>query len=177
MTGGGFKKDQAPQYSALDFDRCAISFLPFQTPVTTKDGIVFDILNIVPYIKERGTHPTTGEKLTIKQLIRLNFHKNTDGAFCCPITYKVFTKHSHIVFVKPTGNVFSMEAIEELNVRAKYWKDLVSSEPFEKKDIIDIQDPNNVVKRDIKQFDHVVNEKNRQKRQRTKKNRGKRRGG
>lgn len=27
----------------------------------------------------------------------------------CPVTYKVFTPNSHIVAIKPTGNVFAYE--------------------------------------------------------------------
>jgi len=32
------------------------------------------------------------------------------------------------VAVKPTGNVYCWEAVEELNIKAKDWKDLLTSE-------------------------------------------------
>jgi len=47
--------------------------------------------NIVPYIKKFGKHPITGRPLTAKDLISLTFHKNAQGEYMCPITYKAFT--------------------------------------------------------------------------------------
>lgn len=156
---GGFKdKRKGAQFGALEFDRCALSFLPFQTPVATPDGTVFDILNIVPWIKKHKTNPATGKPLALKHLIRLNFKKNTDGKYCCPVTFKVFTKHSRIAFIKVTGNVFLLDTIEELNYKAKCWKDLVSEENFIREDVVTIQDPNDLKKREVKKFHHVAND-------------------
>lgn len=47
--------------------------------------------NIMPYIKKFGKHPITGRPITAKDLIRLTFHKNPQGEYMCPITYKAFT--------------------------------------------------------------------------------------
>jgi peptidyl-prolyl cis-trans isomerase-like protein 2 len=38
------------------------------------------------------------------------------------VTGKAFTPHSHIVALKTTGDVYSYDAIEELNVKPKNWK-------------------------------------------------------
>lgn len=54
---------------------------------------------------------------------------------------KEFSENSHIVAVGTTGNVFSWEAIEELNIKRKNWKDLISEEPFKRKDLITLRDP------------------------------------
>jgi hypothetical protein len=78
-----------------------------------------------------------------------------DGEYACPITGKVFTDHTHIVAVKTTGNVYAWEAVEELNVKAKNWRDLVTEEPFTRKDILHLQDPLNLSGRLIDSFDHV----------------------
>ena len=51
------------------------------------------------------------QPLEAKNLIKLNFHKNAKGEYHCPVLYKLFTKHSHIVAVGTTGNVFSYEVI------------------------------------------------------------------
>lgn len=48
-----------------------------------------------------------------------------------------------------------MQAIEELNIKSKYWKDLLTDEPFSRKDIIHLQDPMNLAGRNMQQFDHV----------------------
>ncbi len=75
--------------------------------------------------------------LDAKSLFKLNFHKNSDGKHCvcmvptqahvpyrhsctthagkyhCPVTYKVFNENTHIVAVRTTGNVYSMEVGRE----------------------------------------------------------------
>lgn len=70
---------------------------------------MFDIVNVVPYLQKYHCHPVSGEPLEVKDLIQLNFHKNADNEFHCPVLNKVFTEHSHIVAVKPTGNVYCYE--------------------------------------------------------------------
>lgn len=91
------------------------------------------------------------------------------GEFQCPVLNKVFTEFTHIVAVKTTGNVFCYEvymspsitsalipacfsllnvifisnlvaqAIKELNIKTKNWKELLTDEPFTKEDLITIQ--------------------------------------
>ncbi len=46
------------------------------------------------------------------------------------MTGKVFSEHTHIVAVKPTGNVYSWDAVNELNIKPKSWKDLLTDEDF-----------------------------------------------
>eukprot|EP00798_Chlamydomonas_sp_ICE-L_P013541 gene13541-19411_t len=89
-------------------------------------------------------HPITGQPLALKDLVKLNFHKNTDGEYACPVMGKVFTVHTHIVAIKTSGNVYCWDAVEELCVKPKNWKDLITDEPFTRKDIIQIQDPMNL---------------------------------
>lgn len=48
-----------------------------------------------------------------------------------------------------------VQAIEELNIKPKFWKDLLTDEPFSRKDIIHLQDPMNLSARNMQQFDHV----------------------
>lgn len=122
---------------------------------TAPEGTVFDILNIMPYIKKFGKHPITGRPITAKDLIRLTFHKNPQGEYMCPITYKAFTDHSHIVFIRTSGQVYSMEAVEQMNIKIKSWNDLITGDPFTRKDIISIQDPNDMQKRNISEFHYV----------------------
>ncbi|KAF8944091.1 hypothetical protein BGZ52_010934, partial [Haplosporangium bisporale] len=78
--------------------------------------------------------------------------------FYCPITLKVFNENSHIVAIKPSGNVFAYEAVERLNIKAKFWKDLMTDEPFVRKDIITIQDPHNLENRNLANFHYVKND-------------------
>lgn len=124
--GGARKQKSNSDFKRLPFSSCAISLVPFENPVCTPDGSVFDILSIIPYIKKYGTNPVTGEKLTQKQLITLNFSKNGDGEYQCPVTYKTFTDNTHIVAIKTSGNVYAYDAIEKLNIKTKNWRDLLT---------------------------------------------------
>uniref|UniRef100_A0A8C1NLY8 Peptidylprolyl isomerase (cyclophilin)-like 2 n=1 Tax=Cyprinus carpio TaxID=7962 RepID=A0A8C1NLY8_CYPCA len=78
-------------------------------------------------------------KLEAKSLIKLNFSKNSEGKYHCPVLYTVFTNNSHIVANKVTGNVFSYEAVEQLNIKTKSYKDLLTDEPFTRQDLITLQ--------------------------------------
>ncbi|KAH7307443.1 hypothetical protein KP509_22G058800 [Ceratopteris richardii] len=90
----------------------------------------------------------------MKDLIQLKFHKSSEGEYHCPVLHKVFTEYTHIVAVKTTGNVYSYEAVKELNLKPKNWRDLLTDEPFSKEDIITIQNPNSDTKI-LTEFDHV----------------------
>jgi hypothetical protein len=67
----------------------------------------------------------------------------------------VFTDNSHIVALRNTGNVFSYEAIDRLNIKPKSFKDLVTDEPFTRADIITLQDPHNLTLRDMTAFKYI----------------------
>ncbi|XP_053557910.1 RING-type E3 ubiquitin-protein ligase PPIL2 [Bombina bombina] len=155
----GGKKAEIPKtnFRRLSFDHCSLSLQPFEYPVCTTDGIVFDLLSIIPWIKKYGTNPITGEKLEAKSLIKLNFAKNQDGKYHCPVLFSVFTNNSHIVAVSKTGNVFSNEAVEQLNIKPKSYKDLLTDEPFTRQDIITLQDPTHLDKFNVSNFFHVKN--------------------
>ena len=38
----------------LPFDCCALSLNPFKSPICNLSGIIFDVMSILPFIKERG---------------------------------------------------------------------------------------------------------------------------
>lgn len=73
-------------------------------------------------------HPASGAPLSLKDLVKLTWHKNADGEYHCPVMNKVFTEHTHIVAVRTTGNVYCWEAVDELCVKPKSWKDLITGE-------------------------------------------------
>jgi peptidyl-prolyl cis-trans isomerase-like protein 2 len=157
---GGHKDDksskiQRAEFKKLPFTHCALSFVPFKDPVCSPEGIIFEMTAIYPYVKKNGINPVNGNKMSIKDLITLHFAKDNDGAFRCPVTYRIFTETSLIVAIKTTGNVYSMEAIDELNLKRNYLKDLLNEVPFQRKDIITLQDPNDVEKFNMEKFYHV----------------------
>ena len=100
----------------------------------------------------------TGEKLEAKQLIKVNFHRNAKDEIHCPITFKVLTDSSHIVAIRTSGNVYSYDAVERLNIKTNTFTDLMTNEPFTRSDIITIQDPKQLDKFNIQSFAHLKNE-------------------
>ncbi|CAI0507674.1 unnamed protein product [Linum tenue] len=167
--GGAKSKELRTPFKRLPFYCCALTFTPFESPVCTADGSIFEIMHIIPYIKKFGKHPVTGAPLKQGDLIPLNFHKNSEEEFHCPVLNKVFTEFTHIVAIKTTGNVFCYEAVKELNIKTKNWKELLTDEPFTREDLITLQkmtsDPayNINVSGDIKQMlDELGTEKGRE---------------
>ena len=77
--------------------------------------------------------------MTANDLIKITFHKNEEGKYNCPVTFKEFTDFTHIVFNRVSGHVYSFDAIDDLNIRSKNWKDLITEQPFTRQDIITIQ--------------------------------------
>ncbi|XP_043282893.1 RING-type E3 ubiquitin-protein ligase PPIL2 [Venturia canescens] len=144
-------------FRRLPFDHCCLSLQPFEHPYCDSSGNVFELQPIVTYVKHFKHNPITGKPFDLKSLIKLNFYKNADDQYHCPVLFKTFTKHSHIVAVRTTGNVFSWEAVEQLNIKTQNWKDLVNDEPFVRKDLITIQNPNDPRKFNISTFHHVKN--------------------
>lgn len=145
------------EFKRLPYDHCSLSLQPFRDPYITSNGVIYDLTNIVPFLQKYGVDPYSGEKLQAKQLTKLNFQKNADGFYHCPVLFKVFNQNSHIVAIKTTGNVFSYEAVEQLNLKAGHFRDLLNDQPFTKKDIIDIQNPQHLDKFNIMDFYYIKN--------------------
>lgn len=155
---GGKKTAGNIQHRPLPFECCALSLSPFETPCCTQEGVIFDFLNLVPYLRKHKSNPITAVEMTTKDIIRLNMEKNSEGAWHCPVTCKVFTNSTHIVAIRNTGNVYAYDAVSELNLKTRNMKDLLTDEPFLKSDIITLQDPSNaehVALRDINNFKHL----------------------
>ena len=130
---------------------------PFKTPVCTPEGTIFDKGNILSWLENHGTNPVNGQKLRAQDLIKLHFAKNEEGGgeMVDPVTFKVFTDNTHIVALRNTGNIFAYDTVERLNIKAKMWRDLVSDEEFGRKDIITLQDPQNVQSRNLSSFKYI----------------------
>ena len=142
-------------FRRLPYDHCCLSLQPFEHPYCDPQGNVFELEAILEYVKRFKHNPVTGKPLDPKTLIKLNFFKNAEGHYHCPVLFKLFSKHSHIVAIKTTGNVFSHEAVEQLNIKARNWKDLLNDEPFTRKDIITLQDPSHAMKFNLSTFHHI----------------------
>lgn len=69
-----------------------------------------------------------------------------------PVTFKIFNDHTAICAIKTSGNVYARESIDRLNAKPGNWNDLMTDEPFVRKDIITLQDPLNVQAKDCKNY-------------------------
>ncbi|KAL1593352.1 cyclophilin peptidyl-prolyl cis-trans isomerase Cyp8 [Paraconiothyrium brasiliense] len=145
-------------FRRLPYNYCAVSLQPFNDPVCTASGIIFDLTHILTWLtKHPDTSPTDGSPLKRSDLITLHFTKNEDNEYVDPVTYKVLTDNTHIVALRhgQKANVFAWDTVERLNIKAKNWRDLVSDEEFTRKDIITLQDPQNIESRDFGKFKSV----------------------
>nr|CAB3265066.1 peptidyl-prolyl cis-trans isomerase-like 2 [Phallusia mammillata] len=153
---GGHKKTvENADFRRLPFFCCSISLQPVENPMCTIEGHVFDLLSIVPWLKKYGTNPITGKKMEAKSLVKMTFHKNADGKYHCPVLFKVFNENTHIVAIATTGNVYCYDAVEQLNIKPKNWRDLLTDKAFTRADIITIQDPSNLDKFNLQNFYHL----------------------
>lgn len=103
------------------------------------------------------TNPTNGKPLKQSELIKLNFAQNEGGGYVDPVMFKEFTDNTHLVAIRhgDSANVFQYDTLERLNFKPKMWKDLVSDEDFTKKDLIVLQDPQNLEARDLSSFKYL----------------------
>lgn len=130
----------------LKFDSCcltldSVSVKPMGLCDEDNFCYVFECDAILKFLEKYQVHPITGKKVTANNLIELKFHRNSDNEYHCPIIYKLFNQHSRIVANKKTGNVYSHDAYVQLNLKANFFKDLLTDEPFDQGDIVTIQDP------------------------------------
>lgn len=170
-AGAGSRAQRAgANFRRLPFNFCAASLQPFKNPVCTRDGTIFDVEIISAWLEKNKTNPVNGEPLAAKDLIKLNFARNSDaeidpnagptdgkGDMIDPVTFKVFTDNTHIVAVRhgTYANVFAWETIQQMNIKQKNWHDLVDDTEFTRKDIITLQDPQNAASRDLNEFKYL----------------------
>ncbi|EXJ84270.1 peptidyl-prolyl cis-trans isomerase-like 2 [Capronia epimyces CBS 606.96] len=158
-AGSGVRADASAHaaFKRLPFNYCALSLQPFNTPVCTSEGTIFDHENIIRWLLKHDTNPTNGKPLKQQDLIKVNFAKNDGGDYVDPVTYKVFTDNTHIVAIRhgDSANVFAYDTVERLNIKPKMWRDLMSDEEFSRKDVITLQDPQNIESRNLSSFKYL----------------------
>lgn len=162
LRSGGSRGESAGA-RPLPFDCCALTLMPYQSPVCTVDGIIFDNSAITQHLLKHKTDPVSGNKLATRDLITLNMDKTEEGQWQCPVLNKPFTNRTKVVAIRqrPPGNeanVYSYEAYNELNIKARNCSDLTSGLKFTKDDVIVLNDPDDKDlqrMRDIQNFCHT----------------------
>lgn len=100
----------------LPFDCCALTLTPYQTPVCTRQGIIFDNSALLPFLLKHKVDPVTGESMTTRDVISLQMDKDDEGRWQCPVLTKPFSNQTKIVAIRQPGtneaNVYSYEAYQ-----------------------------------------------------------------
>lgn len=92
----------------------------------------------------------------MSQLLTLHFHKNERGRYHDPVAFKEFNESTHIVAIGTSGNVYSWDTVQKLNIKAKNWVDLIDdTKSFKREDIITLQDPKDPTRREVGNLHHV----------------------
>ena len=81
----------------------------------------------MPFIRRFGRCPIPGRELKASELIKMHWSRNEKGEFQDPISYKVFTDNTHIVCIRTSGYVYAYDTVQELNKKAKFYFDLMTS--------------------------------------------------
>ena len=133
---GGYRKTIA-HGGILPFDCCSLGYSPTKVPVALCENnncYIFDLANVLPWLKTHKVNPVTGTPAAISDLVRIKIHRNKDGVTHCPVTFKTLNKSSHVVCVKVPGsslsgssgneaNVYAFEAVRELCIQPKKFVD------------------------------------------------------
>ena len=168
--------------SILPFSHCALSLIPFETPVCNSLGIIFDRNALMQFVLRYKMDPVTGAPIANfskdGNYISLNMDQNEEGTWQCPILTKPFNDRSKVIAVIQScsggeghdaatslkeANVYSYEAYLELNIKPKNYEDFMSGQKFHpKNDVIIIYDPADKEfnrRRNINSFYHILHSK------------------
>lgn len=113
----------------LPFDCCALMLTPYQTPVCTPQGIIFEISALLPFLLKHKADPVTGQKMTTRDIISLQMDKDQEGRWQCPVLTKPFSNQTKIVAIRQPGtneaNVYSFEAYQVSTLLVIRYNDVI----------------------------------------------------
>ena len=140
----------------VPFHLCAITHQPWTEPAClAQDGLVCDRATLEAFVQQYHVSPATGEPASLDDIILLHIAKKDDGTWQDPVSLRELTDHSHLVAIRPTGYVYLYDTVQQLNLKTKCLRDLVTDEPFAKADILTLQDPHDPAKRRMQDMHHV----------------------
>lgn len=130
--------------STYDFDMDCLTYLPLKNPLICPYGYSFSKDSAQKYLSNHTTHPfVEGAPFSMADLVAPKFTVNSNGLKIDPINDQILTSKKKLVMIRPTGNVYSYQTVNEFNIKGKMMIDLTTGTPFELKDIITIHDPDN----------------------------------
>ena len=130
--------------STYDFDMDCLTYLPLKNPLICPYGYSFSKDSVQKYLVDHTTHPfVEGAPFSLDCLVAPKFSVNANGQKIDPINDQILTSKNKLVMIRTTGNVFNYQTVKEFNINGNMMIDLITAEPFERKDIITIHDPDN----------------------------------
>lgn len=145
----------------IPYNYCSLSLQPLnfcKNICCDRQGNLYNKFYLLEYVTKYHKNPITGEPhMTIKDIIDIKFSVDKNNEFQCPVTYKLLNNSIKTMAIPETGNVFSYEAYKELNQSMNCYKDLINDKPFDKKNIIILNDP---TKRKVVKNFHYQNQPN-----------------
>ncbi|WFD20900.1 peptidylprolyl isomerase [Malassezia caprae] len=140
----------------VPFHMCAITHQPWTAPAClVQDGLVCDRETLEAFVQQYHVSPATGEPASVDDILALHIGAKDDGTWQDPVSLRELTDHSHLVAIRPTGYVYLYDTVQQLNLKTKSLRDLVTDEPFVKADILTLQDPHDPAKRRMQDMYHV----------------------
>lgn len=137
----------------VPFYMCALTHEAWKTPACLPDeGLVYERANLERFLDKYGVSPATGRPAKREEVRELHIGRNERGNLYDPVSCKELTDHSHLVAVRPTGNVFLYDTVQQLNLKPKMLRDLVDDTPFTKRDLITLQDPHDPDRRTMQKM-------------------------
>ena len=147
-------KKKENTYYFLPFNYCCVSLKPLnkcKNICCDREGNLYNKFYLLEYVTKFHKNPISGKKhISLKDIITLNIAQDKNGNFICPVTLKILNNSLKIIAIPETGNVFSNMAYQELNVSMNNYRDLINDKPFDKKNVIVLNDP--LHKRIVKKF-------------------------
>ena len=142
--GGPKAASRPPPPASLPYSVCALTSQPWTSPLLAPSGDIGELTTLLPFVKRHGVSPFDGKPCSLGDLIPLVFVASPGGGgHLDPCSGKPFTRHSRLVAIRTSGNVFDAEVVEALNLRPKNYVDLVSDSPFTRADVVVVADPGN----------------------------------
>ncbi|KNC54051.1 peptidyl-prolyl cis-trans isomerase 4 [Thecamonas trahens ATCC 50062] len=129
---------------------CQLGLVPATTPVANPaTGAVYDLLNIVPWLRRHGTDPVSGTPCAPQDLLRLHVARADDAAQTpiCPLTHEPFLSSSTIVALRTNGRVYSLSGLRAVAIAPAAATgappaDPTDGSPFDpESDLLVLQDP------------------------------------
>ena len=91
QSGTGTEKFYCWQMSLIVLMKWAVANLNYSNSCTIMGNAhLSDFRYILPFLKKYGINPVNGKKLSAKEMVKLNFHKNSKGRSSSFILHEIY---------------------------------------------------------------------------------------